>query len=1254
MKKITQTIVLGVLMFLPMMLMAQSFSVNRSDYHQSAYDFHSPQASVSMQNVGGNAYTVIDIQGTAPSTTIGLPNLPVITELVEVPLCQNVKVAVSDVVTKDFETLKYPVMPVQPAPSKADRGLRPIEINSQFYAANQLSEPTAWVEMMGVARDRNVAMLRVCPFAYNPVTGQLQQVVSMKVVLTYEDADVAATEQMHARYYSPDFSLGMKTINTLPCTKAVRHAAPLHYLIVSHSSFRGQLDDFIAWKKRQGFIVTVGYTDEANVGSSSTSIAAYIKGFYTNATAELPAPTYLLLVGDDAQIPTFNSRCTSPASDHITDLYYVTWTDGDNVPDCYQGRFSARNVNELTPQIEKTLLYEGYNFEDDSYLARGILIAGEDGGYTGDNAYRYSDPAMDYIAKTYVNASNGYTSVTYYKNNVNFAPASVTVDGSCSANSTSNALRNLYNQGAGWVNYSAHGYDDSWSTPSFNCNNVSAMTNNGRPGIMIGNCCLSGKFNTRAYDQCLGEALLRKRNNAGAVAYIGGTNSTYWPQDFCWAVGVRNSISNTMNTDYDPSHLGVYDRLFHTHAEPFSAWHHTAGSINVAGNMAVAEYGSYALYYWEIYELFGDPSLMPWLGTASQMQVSCSPILPLGTPVYDVTAVPYAYVALTTDDNHDLIAAAYADASGVAHLNIPDNITPGAYELSVWAQNYRPYFQQINVTVLDGAFVNIVDIKAENSVRPGRVSNLTITLVNLGNSDAANTEITLSSNNAVLNNSIIHSGLCPAGDTVVLTNACPLYVPTNLANGDIINISAVANFGGSVNPSKNVNLTVSASQLVASNWNISPVLTPGSPSTISIDVANQGSHPSGDVTFMLECPYGFLSTAATPIHQGVMASGEQTVLSFNIALAADAPNTSIPFVLLAQTSDNEQQLAQFSFRCGNNSVEDFESGTLTAINWSNGSNPWEITTSEKHAGSYSARSKTNLGDRNSSELTLVWSSAVDDSISFFYKVSSETNYDIFRFYIDGNEQLDGSGVVDWTRVSYFVPAGTHTFLFEYSKDGSMSRNSDCAWIDDITLPYTGVACQFQTDTICQGADYTFAGQAVATDEVGTFAFVNNNNNTRVYLALTVLPAPEVTIDITRLNGSCFLLKAHGATSYLWDNQETSDAIIVCPSQATTYNVTGFRGGCSTDAFAEISTQLGIDDVEASSILLYPNPAHDRVVVAAQGIRSIQVVNLMGQVVESRQAQSDVVTIDLQHYATGVYFVRIETANSVAVKKLVRK
>ena len=65
-----------------------------------------------------------------------------------------------------------------------------------------------------------------------------------------------------------------------------------------------------------------------------------------------------------------------------------------------------------------------------------------------------------------------------------------------------------------------------------------------------------------------------------------------------------------------------------------------------------------------------------------------------------------------------------------------------------------------------------------------------------------------------------------------------------------------------------------------------------------------------------------------------------------------------------------------------------------------------------------------------------------------------------EFYIDGEIQdLDTtrsdtrlSGDLDWQIVSIPISAGEHTLVFEYTKDGSVSSNSDSVWVDDVTLP----------------------------------------------------------------------------------------------------------------------------------------------------------------------------------------------------------
>lgn len=1251
MKKTLSALLLGLVLFASATLMAQGVRVTSSSYHQSVVSFEAPALHMTNTTVGSDTYTTLTFDGSTPSSELGRANLPLLSQVISVPVCSNVKVSVSNIQTKTLEPLKHRLMPVQPAPSKSDKGPRPFVIDQAWYATDGGDARLAWVDPMGVARDRNLAVLRVSPIIYNPLTGELSQVTAMTITLTFEGADAAATQQLFARYHTPDFAVTGQVLSCTPQPKAVRNDAPIHYLIVSHSSFRGQLDSFINWKKRQGFLVTVAYTDETGVGTTANEIAQFTRSFYDNATDALPAPTYLLLVGDHQQIPAFSSRCTAPAQDHVTDLYYVSWTTGDNIPDCYLGRFSARTVAELTPQIEKTLYYEGYNFDNDDYLSRGVLIAGEDGGYTGDNAYRYADPAMDYIAKYYINEANGYTNVTYYKNNTSFAPTGVTVNGSCSASSTSAALRSLYNTGIGWINYSAHGYDNSWSNPSFTATNASAMTNVNMPSIMIGNCCLSGKFNTSAYDACLGEALLRKGDNAGAVAYFGGTNSTYWPHDFCWSVGVRTGITNTMDAAYDAQNLGMYDALFHTHAEPQSAWHTTAGSMVTAGNMAVEGYGSYQLYYWEIYELFGDPSLMPYLAKATDLIVNSSEIIPVGSTTYTVNTEPYAYVALTTAEDHDFVAAAYADASGSATLSLPSDLAPGEYELAAWAQNRKPYFSTVTVTVLDGPYVSIVSIQPNGSLLADSVCTFNITLTNAGNAAPTRGLLSFASNQscATIINPEARFTSCNPGDTVVVSAVFPTYIAADAMGNTQVRFTATVDFGGSSPSSRSAAFPVVAPSVVVTSSQIAPALQVGAQSNIDITVANEGQATLDAPIFTLVNDFGFVQAISAPVSFNTFAPNQRLSLSYTVFLDESAPDAEIPFYLYCTSGDRTFLVQQLSFRSGSAAGEDFESNTLVENIVNSSNNAWVVTSSDSHTGSKSFRSANNLGDRQSSVFHIDFTSSSDDSISFWYRVSSESNYDFFLFAIDGGENLiEASGNVSWTRASFPVSAGQHRFTFSYEKDYSTARGEDAAFIDDIVFPFSGDVCTYAIDTVCQDAEYMFNGQSVNTSQEGVQSLADGHN----YLALHVMPTPTVTIETRQYAGSV-LLVAHGATSYVWSTGDTADHIAVLTDRQGEYSVTGYRGGCSAEASVSL---LSIHEAaQQPSVSLYPNPAQAQAVITStEVIRSAQVVNLMGQAVMNLRGNGTTLSIDLSHVPAGVYFVRVDTGAGIQVKKLVRK
>ena len=136
------------------------------------------------------------------------------------------------------------------------------------------------------------------------------------------------------------------------------------------------------------------------------------------------------------------------------------------------------------------------------------------------------------------------------------------------------------------------------------------------------------------------------------------------------------------------------------------------------------------------------------------------------------------------------------------------------------------------------------------------------------------------------------------------------------------------------------------------------------------------------------------------------------------------------------------------------SREGFETNDFSSFPWeTSGEASWHTTRQERYSGSYCAESGSIEGNESTAlQVTLRCASG---SITFYRKVSSESGFDRLKFYIDGDEKDDWSGEEDWAEVSFAVTAGTRTFEWVYSKDGSISEGDDAAWVDDIVFPAEG-------------------------------------------------------------------------------------------------------------------------------------------------------------------------------------------------------
>lgn len=1117
---------------------AQNYTIHSSTYNSVSLNFKSDIPNVDVLKTPQGMFSVISMPDFNPSNIVGCPQLPVLSNLLEIPLCDSVIATVTNARYEEYDAatlgILYPIYPVQTNYPKSYTGDKPFDRNNEVYNTNDFyTESLVRVEKIGTMRDITMANIYFSPIQYNPVTNRIRVCHSADVEVTYVNANIPGTYEMKSKYGSPAFQIGASAvINPMNGTRNEISGAPIKYLIIANSMFANneQLNAFVQWKKRIGYIVEVAYTNDPAVGSTTTSIKNYILSQYTNATPENPAPTFLLLIGDMAQLPAFS--CNTNNNTHVSDLYYATWTTGDNLPDCYYGRFSAQNVSQLIPQIEKTLMYEQYTMSDPSYLGKAVLIAGTDASW----APTHADGQINYIYNNYINTnSTTHDYTTVFKHNYNCSSQAATI-------------RSEIGAGAGWANYTAHGGEDGWSDPTFSNSQVSAMQNEGKYGIMIGNCCLTGKFNSSS--DCFAEVLLRTANK-GAVAYIGGSEVTYWPQDYYWAVGARANC--TANPTYDASKLGSYDRVFHTHGENASVWTSSISAFMQGGNLSVEASNSDATdkkYYWEIYHLFGDPSLRPYLGIPTQQNVNANDVIVVGATTYHVDASPYAYVALT--HNNNLVAAAFADGNGSVNLTLNASLEPGEYELAVEAQNKIQFFKTVNVIVPQGAYITTSALELSPISVPNNGSTVSwdLSVQNLGNVNAAAAyaKLTTSTSGVQILVDSVFLGDIASSSTKTVNTAFQTILPADAEDGTIANFTVTVYWGAS-SSTKNTTLTINAPKLVLDNHTIqttsdASVIAPGDLVTVTCVNKNVGhaTLPQGLVDLTSNYTGAVVTTSSYSIYT---LQPEQTTNNvFTVQIGNDVPiNTIIPLVY--HIIYGNKHFKDTIFLTIGTAMETFETGNFTEFPWNNNSNkPWEITTTSPYSGNNCARSASGLGNNVSSTLSITVNASQAGNISFFRKVSSEQNWDKFTFAIDGAVMDEQSGTVQWSQVSFPVAVGRHTYTFKYTKDYSSNAGSDCAWIDNVVFPGYGTMAPQDTNDFVGISDYPIPSANVTVYPNPTSGQLTVSSNEAIRMisiydlsgrlveTITVNADTQANLNVARLNSGVYFIKTQ------LENQQT--------------------------------------------------------------------------------------------------------------------
>ena len=913
------------------------------------------------------------------------------------------------------------------APSKGNlyRNVDPADVpftkNMDYQVNHYLLGDAVQIGQNYQLRDFQGMNFKVFPFDYNPVAQTLKIFSSVTVKVTFNSTRSVASATKNNRTFDAVYAnqfLNYKGLRSTPVTEEG------DILIICPEIFMETMQPFVDWKIRNGYnteMVTV-----VAAGNNANAIKTYIANYYNEHNL-----AFVIIVGDNAQFP------TPTVSGDKADNYFTEIVGNDNYPDIILGKISAENVAQVETQVQRFIEYE-QNPPETSHFPSFMGIASNQG--PGDN--------NEYDYQHIRNINNKLQNYTYTSGYELFEGSQGGLD--ASGNPTAAMVSTGVNNGVGIISYCGHGDVQMWVTTSFNNNNVNSLTNVGKLPFILSVACVNGEYHTGT---CFAEAWLRATHEGQPTGAVGFTGST-------------------INQPWNPPMSAQDEMIDLLVGTTPSAQKFTFGGMFFNGLIHMLDvYNNNALETYRTWILFGDPTLQMRTAVPEQLEVSHNAVLPAGVPSITFSSdVENAKITIT--HNNEILDVGHV-TNGEYTLNFDDTYLPtDTLKVLATATNYLPYEGMVTFIPNDGPYVIVSDItltdknllfvnnRPNNLAEFGKTMTVTPQIVNIGSEAASNVRINVFTEDEyiTLNNPTLTISTLAAHDTLsvppTFTFKVENVVPAN--HNAVIKMEVI--FGNdTIRQNKTVKL-------------YAPVLAVTS---LSIDDAENGNgNHRADYNESFNCNITISNTGNMPIVGGNIFfenPGDELILQTDsIFFPAIDVNGTVTISLPATASSSIQEptitylkaglwvnyyyaSATFPVKIGA-VIEDWETGDFTNMAWQNNSSiPWTIITQTPYEGSYCAKSGA-ISSNGNTTLRITDTASVSDSISFYYKVSSQANSDKLVFKIDGQTKDEWSGNIGWTRAAYPVQAGVHTFTWTYSKDFWGTSGKDCGYIDAISFP----------------------------------------------------------------------------------------------------------------------------------------------------------------------------------------------------------
>ena len=535
------------------------------------------------------------------------------------------------------------------------------EMEEQTYLSNyesvyysEESYPESIVEFVRPAgfRKYNLADVRVTPFSYKPISGQLTYYPEITVTVSYTFPegfnpegimvdDVESFEQRASEFiYNYE-----QTDDWYPTGPTGRET--YDYVIITLDSLTSSVDSLVDWEEAKGKSVNVVTTSWINSQYSGYDLAEKVRNFLIDKyPSEEWGIEYVCLIGHYDDVPIRRIAQSTGYGQPETDFYHAelsypdsqSWdADGDHqycensdpidyYAEVYLGRIPWSNPTTVESICDKTVAYEE---SDDPSYKKNILLLG---------AYFWPDTDNAVLMEAKVNQDwmSDWTMTRMYEQGQSSYPMDYNLD--------YNNVKNVWSAGTyAFVDWAGHGSPTAcyeyYPSQAFVDTDTCNYLNDDYPAIVFADAC----SNSDTDDDNIGQMMLEQ----GAVGFLGATKVAYGMP------GWNNPYSgSSQSLDYFFT-IGCTEGIL------------TQGQSH---QFALQEMYENNMWYYQKYEhcqwgaLWGNPDLT--MGEVVTSDPPADPSVPSG-PSEGIPNIEFTFSTSTTDPDGDQVYYQWNWGNGV-------------------------------------------------------------------------------------------------------------------------------------------------------------------------------------------------------------------------------------------------------------------------------------------------------------------------------------------------------------------------------------------------------------------------------------------------------------------------------------------------------------------------------------------------------------------------------------------------------------